>query len=104
MHLDLTGRDVPLGREIQSRRYVVGNMALPAAFAYRHARATRPPIVRSPPGGVERAWLAADDPLPGLLTAIRSAPRARVLMNSDARRGAVGYASERRAGTTDAAG
>ena len=80
LHLDLTGRPVPLGREIDDRRYVVGNLALRAAFGYRHDRVTSGRIKRARTGGVERAWLAADDPLPGLLVAIRSALRARSLL------------------------
>jgi D-aspartate ligase len=72
LHLDMTGRPVPLGREIADRRFVVGNLALAAAGGYRRERRTGLPIRRAPAGGVERAWLAADDPLPGLLVAMRS--------------------------------
>jgi predicted ATP-grasp superfamily ATP-dependent carboligase len=86
LHLDLTGRPVPIGLEVQDRRYVVGNLALAAALAYRRD-AGRIRVRRSPAGGVERAWLATDDVLPGLLTVIRSAPAIRRLGGPELSRG-----------------
>jgi predicted ATP-grasp superfamily ATP-dependent carboligase len=83
MHLDLTGRPVPLGREIQARRYVVGNLALPAALTYWRDR-TRARIPRRPPGGVERAWLAADDPVPAAVTSVRWAASLGALVTAKA--------------------
>jgi predicted ATP-grasp superfamily ATP-dependent carboligase len=77
MHLDVTGRPVPLAREIQNRRYVVGNLALPVSLAYRHDRAASARALRTASDGVERAWLASDDPLPGLVAAIRTVPKIR---------------------------
>ncbi len=96
LHLDLTGRPVPLGREIQDRRYVVGNLAIAAAVGYRHDP-TRTRIKRRPAGGVERAWLAADDPLPGLFTVIRSLPSLRLLGGPDLHRGTIGPTSDQTA-------
>jgi predicted ATP-grasp superfamily ATP-dependent carboligase len=73
LHLDLTGRPVPLAREIQSRRYVVGNLALRVGPTYRRDRSASTRVERFAPGGVERAWIATDDPMPALLVTIRSA-------------------------------
>ena len=89
MHLDLTGRHVPLGREIQDRRFVAGNIAMAAALTYRRHRAAETPLVRRPAGGVERAWFAWDDPLPGLVAAVRSVALARRIVAPDLRRGDV---------------
>ena len=85
LHLDLTGREVPDGREIEDRRYVVGDLALAAALQYRHDRASRPQVQRFPAGGVERAWLAVDDPLPALATLVRSIPKTRALTSLSGR-------------------
>ena len=92
LHLDLTGRAVPIAREIQERRFVAGNLAAPAALVYRRQRST-PRIVRRPPGGIERAWFALDDPIPGLVTALRTAPLARHIARADLRRGLVATAT-----------
>ncbi len=63
MHLDLTGRPVPPGRQIVGRRFVVEHLDLPAVLAYRRVRA-EPISVSLPAGPVEMAWFARDDPLP----------------------------------------
>jgi D-aspartate ligase len=86
LHLDLTGRAVPSGQEIAERRYVVGNLALAAAVSYRHDP-SRKRIVRRPRGGVERAWLAFDDPLPGIATVIRSIASIPELSSAQLKRG-----------------
>ena len=75
-HLDLTGRQVPRAPVVHERRYVVGNLVLASALDYGRAR-TIPRAARA--GGLERAWLASDDPLPGLLTTLRTAPTLRAL-------------------------
>ncbi len=85
LHLDLTGREVPYGREIEDRRYVVGNLALAVALQYPHDRASRRQVRRFPAGGVERAWLAGDDPLPALVTLVRSIPKTRALVGVSGR-------------------
>jgi D-aspartate ligase len=91
LHLDLTGRPLPIGRQIDDRRFVVGNLALPAWFGYRDARTTVERYEHRRGGGVERAWLAADDPLPGVITAVRSLrPLAGLLVRPDFRRGIAG--------------
>ena len=91
LHLDLSGRPLPIGRQIDERRFVVGNLALPAWFGYRKAHTTLERYDHRRGGGVERAWLAADDPLPGVITAVRSLrPLAGLLVRPDFRRGMAG--------------
>ncbi len=68
LHLDLTGRPVPLGRQVYDRRFIVGHLAAASALAERQL-APHPP---TPASSVEHAWLAADDPLPGLIAGVRS--------------------------------
>lgn len=70
-YLTLTGQAVPSGRQVEGRRIIVENLDVPARIAYRREAARE---YRIPAGGKrEFAWLAADDPLPGLVTAVRSA-------------------------------
>jgi predicted ATP-grasp superfamily ATP-dependent carboligase len=85
LHLDLTGREVPLGREVPARRFVVGNLALAAALMYRRDGAAPLRLPRRPPGGVERAWFAYDDPIPGVLATIRVVALAGQLMRPEVR-------------------
>jgi D-aspartate ligase len=70
LHLDLTGRPPAPAAQDVSRRLVVGNLLLPSVIGGRIAGLTRP---ASPPAGsrTERAWLAADDPLPAVVMATR---------------------------------
>jgi predicted ATP-grasp superfamily ATP-dependent carboligase len=91
LHLDLTGRPLPIGRQINERRFVVGNLALPAWFGYRRAHTTVERYEHRRAGGRERAWIAADDPLPGLVCAVRSLrPLAGLVVRPDFRRGMAG--------------
>ncbi|MGI9006941.1 MAG: hypothetical protein ACR2FU_12240 [Streptosporangiaceae bacterium] len=89
LHLDLTGREVPLAGEREGKRIVVEHIDLPARLAYwRHDRRVRASgqVDRERtdmPGyagaATEFAWLAADDPLPFLVMiphALRMAARA----------------------------
>jgi hypothetical protein len=60
MHLDLSGRELPAGRQIEGEEFVVENLYLAASRAYRddalaETRGSRPPRL---------AWFATDDPLP----------------------------------------
>ncbi|MEV6863455.1 hypothetical protein AB0M44_20925 [Streptosporangium subroseum] len=75
-YLTLTGQGVPPGVQVEGRRIIVENLDVPARIAYRREAAREH---RIPEGGKrEFAWLVADDPLPGLVTAARSArPMAR---------------------------
>jgi predicted ATP-grasp superfamily ATP-dependent carboligase len=63
LHLDLSGRKVPRGRQIDGRGFVVENRDLPAIFGYRRVRRA-PTSVPHAKGRVEFAWFAWDDPLP----------------------------------------
>jgi hypothetical protein len=72
MHLHLTGRHLPPTPQDFTRRLVVGNLLLPTLVGERIARVPPPP---PPPAtaSTERAWLAADDPVPGLVMLTRGA-------------------------------
>ena len=70
LHLDLSGRPVPAGRQRYDRGLRVENLDLPAVVAYGPAGWGRPPgLVR---GTTERAWMAIDDVVPAAVAAIRS--------------------------------
>jgi D-aspartate ligase len=72
LHLDLTGRHVPAGPQVDGRSLIVENLDAPALIAYRRGGGSaRPPTPRS--GKTELAWMAADDPLPFLAMAGRLA-------------------------------
>lgn len=70
MHLDLSGREVPAGNQVDGRCFVLEHLDLPARLAYRH---------RPLPSGVatirhrEPAFWARDDILPFLAMAARFA-------------------------------
>lgn len=71
MHLDLTGREVPSGRQIEGRRFYLENL-YPAALIARKRPAQIPRVPRrlvKP----ELGWFAVDDPLPALSMAVRFA-------------------------------
>jgi predicted ATP-grasp superfamily ATP-dependent carboligase len=70
LHLDLTGRDVPPGRQVDGRRYIVENLDVPAAIAYR--RSGELEAIPLPCSHTELAWCAADDPVPAVLGCVRS--------------------------------
>ncbi len=94
MHLDLTGRPVPPGRQVDGRSVRVENLDLPAAWAYGRQSWQRPP--RVPKGATELAWLATDDPLPALAAAIRSAAPAAGLLAETWRGGVDRYRLRKR--------
>ena len=78
LHLDLSGRPVPPGRQVDGRSLRVENLDLPAAWAYGRQSWRRPPGV--PRGVTELAWAATDDLLPAMVAAARSgAPAAGML-------------------------
>ncbi|MBF6054288.1 D-aspartate ligase [Streptomyces eurocidicus] len=59
-HLDLTGRAVPEGEQLDGRRFVVENIDLPALLAYRRSGYTTP-HAPARATGTELAWAARDD-------------------------------------------
>jgi D-aspartate ligase len=70
MHLDLSGRELPPGAQLDGRRYVVENLDLPAVIAY--ARVRERETAPLPCTHLEYGWWAADDPLPAVLGCVRS--------------------------------
>ena len=76
LHLDLTGREVPLAREREDKRIVVEHIdvpgpggvldARPAGQGQRreHRRRQQTDLSRYADAATEFAWLASDDPLP----------------------------------------
>jgi D-aspartate ligase len=69
-HLDLTGRRVPEGRQVQGRRFVVEHLDAAARLAYASFAA---PPQEGQKGKTEFAWLALDDPAPFMAMAARFA-------------------------------
>jgi hypothetical protein len=63
LHLDLTGRAVPQAPPRYGKGIKIENLDVPAWFAYRRGHATAPSGAEVGPSP-ERAWFAADDPLP----------------------------------------
>ncbi|WP_328666731.1 ATP-grasp domain-containing protein [Streptomyces sp. NBC_00322] len=72
MHLDLTGRHVPAGPEVEGRMFVAGQLDLPSVAAWLREEHQLPPALLHG-RGTERAWLSRDDPLPAAAEAIRLA-------------------------------
>ena len=68
MHLDLTERELPTSGPMGNRTFFVENLDLPARLAYRR-NGDRVP---TPPGQVELAWWARDDPAPAAAAALAS--------------------------------
>jgi D-aspartate ligase len=71
MHLDLTGREVPPGRQIEGRRFYLENL-YPAALLARKRPAQIPKLPRRLVRP-ELGWSAFDDPLPALSMVVRFA-------------------------------
>ena len=49
MHVDLTGRPLPEGHQVDGRRYIVEDLAVASAVAYRRRLDLQPPRRRQPP-------------------------------------------------------
>ncbi|MCQ4081277.1 ATP-grasp domain-containing protein [Streptomyces sp. RB6PN25] len=64
-HLDLTGRHVPVGEQLNGRRFLVENIDVAALLAYRRSGCTTPHAPRRATH-TELAWLARDDIKPFL--------------------------------------
>ena len=80
LHLDLTGRAVPKGDQLEGRSFTVEILDAPArvAFGRGHRSAQLPGGASAPPARPrgrlrELAWAASDDPLPAVSAALRSA-------------------------------
>ena len=70
LHLDLTGRPVPLGGRQRPRSFGVGQLDLPSAVVWAWQRRQLPPELL-PRRSTERAWLCRDDPAPAVAEAVR---------------------------------
>ncbi|QES21586.1 ATP-grasp domain-containing protein [Streptomyces venezuelae] len=70
MHLDLTGRDVPQGPQVDGRVFVAGQLDLPSVLAWLREE-HRLPSALLPGPEAERAWLSREDPLPAAVEAVR---------------------------------
>lgn len=68
LHLDLTGRSVRPGAQLDGRRLVVEHIDIPARITRRQrqdqATRTAKPTPHAKPALTEYAWLAPDDPMP----------------------------------------
>ncbi|WP_367319366.1 ATP-grasp domain-containing protein [Streptomyces sp. HUAS ZL42] len=70
LYLDLTGREVPVGPQVEGRVFVVGQLDLPSVVASLRVEGRLPPDLLSE-RATERAWLCRDDPLPAAVEALR---------------------------------
>jgi D-aspartate ligase len=71
LHLDLTGRPIPTGLQIEGRSFAVENLYA-ASLISRQRPAAAPPSARKT-AGTELAWFSLDDPVPFLVMAARFA-------------------------------
>ncbi len=72
MHLDLTGRPIPPGDQINGRVLYVEHLDAAATFAqWRHGGLGRAPRLGAPVTGRETAWFAWDDPVPFAVVSAR---------------------------------
>lgn len=98
LHLDLTGREIPAGAQVDRARLVVEHIDIPARIARRDRQVRNRWSAGSDaphrrPLSTEYAWLAADDPLPSLAMLTRVISLIKVL-----RRGMPRSAANRTAG------
>ena len=76
LHLQLTGRPVPAGRQVAGVHHVVGVLDQKAYRDQRRAGRAGPRLLQR--GRVERSWWAADDPAPAWRFATQLGPAAKV--------------------------
>jgi D-aspartate ligase len=70
MHLDLSGRAIPPGRQRNGDRLLVEPLAFASRSAYR--KTSQPPVANpSKDGRIRFAWFATDDPLPFVAMVLR---------------------------------
>lgn len=85
LHLGLTGREIPRGRQQVGRGFSAEPYDARAVVAYRRMEPDASPAVR-PRGHVELGWLAWDDPLPFAAMGAYSIGRAADRVKQRARR------------------
>ena len=64
LHLDMTGRIVPVGEQVNGRKIIVEHFDLRARFAYRKDSTYSTPSAPVRATSTELAWAARDDPVP----------------------------------------
>jgi len=88
LHLDLTGRGVPVSDQVNGRKIVIEHADLPARLAYRGSERAHSSAPRHATS-TELAWLASDDPVPFLAALPRfAAPAGAYLSRFRPRRAA----------------
>ncbi|MGI5459882.1 ATP-grasp domain-containing protein [Streptomyces sp. CA-249302] len=70
MYLDLTGREVPVGPQVEGRVFVAGQLDFASAAAWLRTERRLPPDLLHE-RATERAWLSRDDPAPAVIEAMR---------------------------------
>jgi D-aspartate ligase len=75
LHLDLTGRGIPPGQQVDGRRIVVEHYDIFARLAYRQQRHPIPQGNREGGSSTVLAWAVRDDPLPFVAVFSRLAVR-----------------------------
>lgn len=66
LHLDLTGRAIPIGKQVSGRKLVVEHFDVQARLADRGSTETAPSAPQHTTS-TELAWIARDDPMPFLV-------------------------------------
>jgi predicted ATP-grasp superfamily ATP-dependent carboligase len=73
MHLDLSGRSLPAGHQVEGERFFVENLGLAARHSYRDL--PKPQVISGAPARLRLAWFSRDDLRP-FFTMIRQQLRA----------------------------
>jgi predicted ATP-grasp superfamily ATP-dependent carboligase len=69
MHLDLSGRTLSPGRQVEGERFLVENLGLPARLHYR--KEPQPPRMPNAPTRLRLAWFSTDDLRPPILMIVQ---------------------------------
>jgi predicted ATP-grasp superfamily ATP-dependent carboligase len=69
MHLDLSGRTVGPGRQVEGERFLVENLGFPARLHYR--KEPQPPEIPGAPTRLRLAWFSLDDLRPFFLMIVQ---------------------------------
>ena len=69
MHLDLSGRTLSPGRQVEGERFLVENLGLAACWSYR--KDTPPPEIPGAPTRLRLAWFSRDDLRPFIIMTVQ---------------------------------
>jgi hypothetical protein len=69
MHLDLSGRALGPGRQVEGERFLVENLGFPARLHYRNE--PQPPRIPNAPTRLRLAWFSLDDLRPFFLMIVQ---------------------------------